>query len=172
MRTRRLDNHLTVSLNLLESRVLWHVLDQIQQHYRCTPQELDPKIANAWYSTRGCQSAGMTAEETQEWLANLREIKGSCLPLLEEWCHQLASIQEGNVQLRIALDDAPTLLQALNDQRLLAAASCDIGQPEMDIHSPDAIAQLPSAQQNALFQIHFLALVMEEILARLEHGAA
>jgi len=171
MRTSRQTDHLTLSFNLLECRILRHVLEQIRRNYTCRPEELDPRVASAWYSTRGCKSAGMTAEETQEWVANLREIKGNCLPLLEQWCGQLAAPQEGHVQLRVKLHDAATLLTALNDQRLLAASGSDIGQTEMDLHSPTDIATLPAAQQNALFQIHFLALVMEEILAQLSDGS-
>src|SRR5262245_44347558 len=171
MRTSRQTHHLTLSFNLLEGRILRHVLEQIRRNYTVDPEELDPRVAAAWYSTRGCKSAGMTAEETREWVANLREIKGNCLPLLEEWCGQLAAPQEGSVQWRVKLDDAPTLLTTLNDQRLLAASGSDIGQTEMDLHSPTDIATLPAAQQVALFQINFLQFVMEDILAQLPHGS-
>jgi hypothetical protein len=170
----RKEDHLSLSLNLLESRVLGYVLDQIAKRYRCRPEELDPKLASTWYSTRGCKTAGMSEEETQEWLAALHEIKSGSLSLLEDWSGQLASRpeeeQERPITLRVKLDDAPALLTALNDQRLLAAATADIGEAEMDLRSFEGMSQLPDHQQNALFQIEFLGLIMAEILEQLSPG--
>src|SRR5262245_8287106 len=157
MRAHHEQQQVTLSLNLFEGRLLRHVLEEVLNNYRRTPDELDPKSAAAWYSARGCSSAGLSPQETQEWLANLRELKTANLHLLEDWVGQLSVVSAGFSHLRLKLEDVPSLLVILNDHRLLAAAQQDIGQAEMDLRTPAAIAKLPPERQAALYQIHFLA---------------
>lgn len=162
----------TLSLNLFEGRILRHVLDEVLKNYRRLPEEFDVKSAAAWYSTRGCTTAGLTAQETQEWLANLREIKGAHLGLIEDWIAQLSNFKASLSQVRLKIDDVPSLVTILNDHRLLSAARHDIGQAEMDLHTPAGIAKLPADRQAALYQIHFLACMMEELLRLLPNSGA
>ncbi len=59
-------------------------------------------------------------------------------------------------------------MAAINDYRLSAAARHEIGQAEMDAHSPWQLAKLPPNRQKAVLEIHFLAWIIEETLRVLE----
>ena len=167
MRIHRENSSLNLSLNLVEARFLRHVLSEVIRNYRLRPEELAPKAAHAWYSTRGCSTAKMSAEETREWLKNLHSFKEANLARLEDWARQLGEGHTAHYHLQIKLDDAPHLMTALNDHRLLAAAQHDIGRDEMDANSLSAFAKLRADQRSVLYEIHLLAHVIEEILRAL-----
>src|SRR5438270_171070 len=75
MRAARTPKALGLTFNTLESRLLRHILKQIITNYQITPQDLNPKAASVWYSAKGCESARMSPEETQEWLEHLHQYK-------------------------------------------------------------------------------------------------
>lgn len=164
---------LTFTFNLVEGRILLGVLRAIIKNYSLAPEDLDPRSREAWYSARGCQSAGLSAEETREWQRALHEFKRARGRQIQDWYAQLTRAAQGTSRLVVLLDDAPALLSTLNDHRLLMAARHDIGQAEMDAHHLDAAAKLEHPKQPALLEIHFLAWIVEEILRHLpgEPGA-
>jgi hypothetical protein len=180
MRLKRENESLVFTLNLPERLLLAHALRVLAEKYRLKPDELDAQTAAAWYSRRGCVTAGMSDEETKEWLEHLHAFKKStCLQRLEEWTAQLDSVDSGSVNgnsnsipltdsssatLRIPADHAAAFVTAINDYRLAAAARHDIGQGEMDAHSPWQLARLAPLQQKAVMEIHFLAWMIEETL--------
>jgi|SRR5882672_6324822 len=178
MRLQRENESLVFTLNFPERLLLAHALRELAVKYRLKPDELDGRTAAAWYSRRGCASAGMSDEETKEWLEHLHAFKKStCLQRLEEWAAQLGehgtegaehgavdSERPGQSMLRIPTDHAASFMTAINDYRLAAAARHDIGQAEMDAHSPWQLAKLPPQRQKAVLEIHFLAGVIEETL--------
>jgi len=168
MRLRRENDLLLFTLNLLESRLLLRVFRQLGTHYRLKPGELDLKAASAWYSTRGCATAKMSKQETEEWVEHLHAFKGARLPRLEDWARQLSEIKRAQAHLRLPMDDASAFLTTLNDYRLLTAARRDIGQKEMDIRSPPQLLKLPPDRQEALMEIHLLAWLIEETLRLLQ----
>jgi len=172
MRLARTDNQLTLTLNLVESRLLHRVFTVISENYRIKPGELDPKAAAAWYSTRGCETAKLSAAETRDWQENLHGFRSARLRLLEDWAGQLAARQAGPYELRCTVENAHQLVGALNDHRLLVAARNDIGQAEMDLHSLGMFNRLVPARQVALFEVHFLAQMMEELLRVIAPDAA
>jgi hypothetical protein len=153
-----------ISLAEPESHVLRHVLAEVAANYRLKPGQLDPKAIAVWYSTRGCESARMSQEETAAWLENLHAFRGGNLRRIEQWRRELSNARGNHYRLRLALGDAPVLLTVLNDHRLLTAARHGIGEGEMDFHSLEAFAAMTPEQQSALFEIHFLAWIMEEVL--------
>ena len=164
MHTLRQDERLILTFNFLESSILRKAFSEIVRNYKTKPDELDPKLASVWYSTRGCKSAGMSHEETQEWLASLHQFKSANLQRLNTWHQALAPKKSGVYQLDVSLPDAQALLTVLNDHRLLMAARYDIGQQEMDMRSSEAIRNLTRNQQTALFAIHLLACIIEELI--------
>jgi len=168
MRLQRENQLLLVTLNLLESRLLHRVFQQLTAHYRLKPSEIDPKIATAWYSTRGCVAAKMSEEETGEWLEHLHALESAGLQRLEEWTKQLSHVQLAQAHLHVQVNDAAAFVTALNDHRLMTAARHHIGQEQMDLHSPLQLVKLPLAQQEALMEIHFLAWIIEETLRALQ----
>lgn len=182
MRLQRENESLVFILSLPERLLLAHVLRELAGKYRLKPDELDARTAAAWYSRRGCATAGMTDEETKEWLEHLHAFKKSTLlQRLEEWAAQLGERGTGNVErgatdsalpdpstLRIPIDHAASFMTAINDYRLAGAARHDIGQAEMDAHSPWQLARLPPPRQQAVLEIHFLAWIIEETLRVLD----
>jgi len=161
---------LTLGLSSFESRILRRVFTSIIQNYKIRPGQLDPKVAAVWYSTRGCETAKMSADETRDWLETLHGYKSANLELLEQWNKQLA--QGKAAQLKVQLAQAAQLMIVLNDHRLFKAARHDIDQAQMDMHSLADMATLKPAQQAALYEIHFLAWIVEELVGLISPDAA
>ena len=155
---------LTLTFDRLERELLRHILGRIIANYRAKPEQLGPKAASAWYSTQGCNSVKMSAEETREWVESLRQYKSANAERLQACVEQISQIGAGQAALKISLEDASGLMVALNDHRLLLAARHDISQKEMDVRSLPDFSRLPAAQQTALSEIHLLAWIIEEIL--------
>ena len=172
MRVARAKDSLTLIFKAAEGRVLRRIVLSISQNYLLRPGEMDAKAAAVWYSTNGCEKAKMSAEETREWLAQLHQLKCGHLRLLQAWEQQLAHPAAAQCELRLTLEEAAGLVTVLNDHRLLAAARNDIGQDEMRLHSLPALGNLRAAQQTALYEIHFLGYLIEEILRALPHNCA
>ena len=172
MKADRDKDHVRLTFNLLEARVLRHIFESLIANYSLPPDQLDAKAASVWYSTRGCQTAGMTAEETRDWLEQLHGFRSAHLALLQEGARQLGRRTGDHVELRVSLPDAATLVGVLNDHRLLVAARNDIGQREMDLSARSAAKELAAAQQTALFEIHLLAWMIEELLRLIAPEAA
>lgn len=160
-------SELVFTFNLIEGRILLRVLRTLLKNYALSPDELDERGRAAWYATRGCERAGLSAEEIREWKQALHECKSARLRQVEQWYRQLTRTAQGTSGLSVPLDDAPALLAALNDHRLLVAARQDIGQTEMDTHDLDEAEKFGHQKQAALLEIHFLAWIIEEILHHL-----
>jgi hypothetical protein len=171
MRVTRDNDAVLLDFNPLEGRVLLQVFQHLAAMYRFKPGELDGAIAKAWYSTRGCESARATPEETREWVEHLHAFKTARLGSIEEWSRQLAAAGPagaGRPQIRVRLDDAPAFIASINDHRLSAAAQHDVGEEEMALRMPMELAALPEERQQALLEIHFLAWIIEETLREIQ----
>jgi len=164
MRVLREQQTLVLSVNLVESRILREVLEALIQAYGVQPGALDAATQAVWFSTRGCESAKMSVEETAEWIAALHEAKRSLVGRLQQWVAPLRALPERGRVLRMECEEAPAFLTAINDYRLLTAARHAIGQAEMDLDWTDPSARLPPGRQRALLEIDFLAWLMELIL--------
>jgi hypothetical protein len=164
MRVEREHDRIRLILNSLEAQIFEQVLRLVLENYKLKPAELDPKGGAAWYSTRGCQTAGMSVDETNDWIESLHGFKSAQVGRLEEWIAKLAARQSTPVLLEFSFAEAASLITILNDHRLLVAARHEIGQREMDLHSLQALKTLGPAQQNAVCEIHFLAWVIENLL--------
>src|SRR5688572_18774863 len=91
MQASREGNQIVLEFAVLEKQVLLHIFESVIRNYRQKPQEVDPRVAKVWYSTNGCKSAGMTAEETREWIRGLYEFKSANLAHLEKWAAEMAA---------------------------------------------------------------------------------
>jgi Domain of unknown function (DUF2017) len=167
MRVRAGKDQYIVTLNLLESRVLLRVFQALVEQYHLGPAEIDPKIASAWYSTRGCAAAKMTDEETRDWVIHLQSIKAARLGCLGEWAKQLSGTQLDDYPLHVRLAEVDSFLTAVNDYRLMLASRHNLGQAEMDLHAMEEWTTLSPARRTGLFEIHFLAVILEEMLRAL-----
>jgi hypothetical protein len=128
MHAARTGDSLTLSFTFLESRILQGAIGEIVLNYKTKPEDLAPKVASAWYSTRGCTAARMSPEETSEWVENLHQYKSANVQHLLKWSRSLEVPKAGQRQVKMKLEEASILLTALNDHRLLLAARHDIGQ--------------------------------------------
>ncbi len=169
MRLKREKDLLHFWFNALESRLLVRSLEQLAARYALKPAEIDPRIAAAWYSNRGCISAKLSEQETRDWLDQLHALKSANLQRLENWIGQL---KPSPPHLRLRMDDASAFITAVNDHRLAMAAAHDIGQEQMDIQSPLQLIKLPTSQQEALLEIHLLAWIIEESLRAMQEASA
>ena len=167
MRLKRDNDHLILTLNLPESRLVWSVFRQLIASYSLKPDELDPKAASVWYSTRGCLTARMSQEETKEWVNDLHAFKSCNVERLKDWSDKLAHPKPAT-SLPIKLADATAFMTAINDHRLMAAACNGITQKEMDSYALFELATLPPQRQAALLEIHFLAWILEETLRAID----
>ena len=154
----------------LECKIIERVLEAIIRNYQVPPDELDSNTAEVWYSTRGCKGARMSAAEIADWIKQLQAVRSGRVEILQKWLADLRARPPGAFTLRLDLVKAETLLTALNDHRLLLAAVHDIGEDEMDMRSLSALTQLEEEQQGALYEIHFLAYIMEELIELLQNG--
>src|SRR5258708_20047233 len=76
---------------------------------------MGPKEAAVWYSTRGCESAKMSAEETRDWLEQLHGLRSANLARLEDWAKQLTAPKENHFELCLPLAEADKPITLLND---------------------------------------------------------
>lgn len=167
MRLKRESDTLRFTFSAAESQIFQGILQQLAAAYQLKPGDLDSATAAVWYSNRGCASAQMSAEETQEWLAALQGLKAARLPLIESWRRELSAAGP-KAQLTLSLENAPAFMAAINDHRLRAAAQHDIGEDEMDIQSPFRLFKLSPERQAALMEIHFLAWILEATLRAIQ----
>jgi|SRR5688572_8827463 len=164
MRAGRKNDHLVLQFGAVEKELILRTVEAILQNYKLKPGELDPKTAAVWYSTRGCKTAGMSEEETREWIDSLYSFKGANATLLEQWCSAIRQVEPGKFELAVKIDQAANLVTILNDHRLHLAATYDIGQEEMDLRSSPEEEQLSPEKQSALVQIELLGWLIEVIL--------
>ena len=120
---------LTLGLSSFESRILRRVFTSIIQNYKIKPGQLDPKVAAVWYSTRGCETAKMSADETRDWLETLHGYKSANLELLEQWNKQLA---QGKAAGALALGVPSRVIGKMAEERPHFIASIsDMGEGGM-----------------------------------------
>jgi hypothetical protein len=165
MHARREQSFILLGFSFFESQVLGQILAFIKEQYRKKPSELDPETAASWYSVRGCETAGMSKEETRDWLSQMHDYRSGRIDAIEGVISSLRSEDPGEpMELRLTTDQAVDLVTVLNDHRLLVSARNEIGQNEMDVHSMAEFSALPAPQQTALTEVHFLAYIIEGLL--------
>jgi hypothetical protein len=162
---------LTLTIEARERRLFRRVLQAIIRNYKKPPEALPAPAARVWYSTAGCQSARMSAEQTGEWIGELRAIRKSRLRLLERCVRQMKSASKGSSELKLSIVHAATLMTSLNDHRLFLAARHNLGEAELDWPTLASVAALKPARRKALFEISVLALVIEILLSVIDPEA-
>ena len=167
----------TVTIEPEERPVFRRVLESIIRNYKTPPESLPARVSQVWYSTAGCRSAGMSADQTGEWIDQLRLIRQSRLRLLQRCVRQMQSAgrsrSKKGTELRMSLDQAATFMTALNDHRLFLAARHDVGEAEMNFpFFAPAAAPLSPARRKALFEIGALGFVIEILLRVIDPEAA
>jgi hypothetical protein len=163
MVVRREQGAVTFSFSLLERKILERALTMLLENYQVNPAEIDERAAAVWYSSAGCRSAGMSAEETADWMKQLHALRFGRIAALRECLEQLGAGPEAASGMRVRAEQADALMTALNDHRLLLAAHHNIGEAEMSARSWAALANLPARQQTTLLEIEFFAYLIDEL---------
>src|SRR5438034_5427389 len=104
MMARREKERIDFIFSTLECNIIERVLTAIIKNYQVPPDELDEKSAAVWYSTRGCQAARMSAEETADWIRQLHAVRSSRLELLQKWLAAVRARAPGRFFLSIPLE--------------------------------------------------------------------
>src|SRR5258706_4167675 len=170
MIARREKNRILFSFSSLERKALERTLAALIEGYKVQPEELDEKAATVWYSSRGCKTDRMSADETSEWLRHLHSLRLGRIEILQSCRKQLAERSHPPWMLQVPVQNAEALLTALNDYRLLIGVRHDIGEREMRLRTLASLSRLPPEQQTALWQIEFLAYVVDELLHLLQEA--
>lgn len=155
----------TLTIQPEDRRQFRRVLETIIRNYKQPPEALPSPVSQVWYSTAGCRSARMSAEQTGEWINELRAIRKSRLRLLQRCVREMQSEDKGSSELRMSPDEAAAFMMSLNDHRLFLAAQHEIGEAEMGRPFFASTASLTPARRKALFEIGALAVVIEMLLS-------
>jgi hypothetical protein len=150
--------------------VLLRALRGLIEGYRLKPDDVDPKTASAWYSTRGCASPACLVRSARLGCPPAHTLRGApwLISNAGPGCSSASSLEEYELSIEPGQEDV--FLTSLNDYRLMLAARHDIGEAEMDRHRLEDLEPLPAAQRTALFEIHFHAVILEEVLWELQGG--
>src|SRR5262245_36045769 len=167
MKAGRENDRILLRFGRVDVDMLRRLLASIIRHYVIKPDEINPRVAAVWYSTRGCAAARMTDEQTREWVETLHQMKTANLDALRGWRRKLVPHPTRAVRLDLTDEEAHTLMIALNDHRLMCAARYDLGEEEMDVRTLTQFLSLKPRRQAALVEIGFLAGIIEAILALL-----
>ncbi len=168
MRAKRDNDALLISLNDLEGQLLHQVFRQLEAQYRLKPEDLDGATSQAWYSTRGSESALTTSDDVRDWVEHLHAFKAARLGNIEDWCRQLELGIGKRLRLRVRLEDVLAFVGAINDHRLIVAARHEAGEEAMSLRTPEELVAQPEPRQEALLEIHFLAWIIEETLREMD----
>jgi hypothetical protein len=173
MRAGRRNDELVLQFGAVEREFVLQTANTILANYKLKPTDIDPKTAAVWYSTRGCKRAGMSEEETREWVDSLYGFKGANAQLLECWCKQIKEVEPDKFELAVKLDHAPSLVTIINDHCLHLAAVHDIGQTDIDMRGwTNDEEEIPSEKSSAIVQIELLSWLIEGILRLIAPEAA
>jgi hypothetical protein len=172
MIVRRTKSCAVFTLRAVERRLLERAVGSLLSNYQAPPQEVDDKVAGVWYSSRGCESAGMSPEQTAQWLKQIHTLRLGRVEGLKKCLRQLRTRKPGPFTLRVGVANAEALMVALNDYRLWIAARTDIGELEMVLHSFSHVRDLPPPQKAALREIEFLAFMVDGLLQLLQGSAS
>jgi hypothetical protein len=167
MRAARQNDRIILRFAPGDGEVLRRVFNSIIRYYRMKPNDIDPRVADVWYSKRGCQSARMTDEQAREWIENLHGLKGANMTLLQRWARNLRPRPNQIAQLELTDEDSQTLVTVLNDHRLMCAARHSIGEEAMDLRTLTELEKLGPRRRVALLDIMFLGAIIETVLSLL-----
>ncbi len=172
MRASKKGDRVRLALNIGEVTLLRGVLESLAAAYRTPPERLDSRVRSVWYSTRGCESAGMSDDESRDWVRQIHGSRGENLSFIEGWIDQLDETGASRATVEFPPEEAEVFVAVLNDHRLRAAAEHGIGQEEMDLRDPMGVASLGPKRRGALMEIHFLAWIIEVVLRLIAPDAA
>lgn len=160
------DGWLRISPTSMEAEFLVRILSSLSLEYETEPAQLNAKLASAWYSTHDPENAEISEADIEDWNDQLFQLRGENKDKIEKWI----TILEGEFPLEWTLshEDAETFLMVINDYRLVCAANHHLDDAELE-HDFESVAD--PERRLALFEIHFLAWIMEKMMEELSDSS-
>jgi hypothetical protein len=144
-----------------ERFLLIRVFEGLVKDYRANPRDLNERVRETWYSSRGRKDAGQNQEDFEEWIRQLQQFRGEYSSLAADWLKTWKMIKQEPFLWTLESEHVDPFLTLINDYRLARAAEMDIGQGEMDAQWDE----IPDrARRMALAEIHILAAMMEGLI--------
>jgi hypothetical protein len=175
MKATRKKEQILLTFNPIERRILFPILRSIQTNYQKDPIEFTEQEKKVWYSSRGCETSGMSKDDTRDWIQSLYDNRQSHLGLLQSWLTELdpsSPSNQSSATLHLSPDQAPSFLAILNDHRLLCHARHDLGQDDLVYPFLDTPNHLTPNQRGARAEIDLLAHIMEVVLRLIPNSGA
>lgn len=155
----------TFRLHMAEASLLLHSFQELLKDYASPPEDLDPKVQEAWYQRKNRRSSGLTGEEVSVWVDEQHQHKVGLAAKIRHWIDELAKIQGEEVVFSLPLSEVDSWLVILNDFRLKRAAEFDIS--EEDMESPLSESKHPD-KHLAVIEIGFLGMIIGALIEALE----
>lgn len=149
-----------ITLSEPEAQFLNDIFLDVVEKYRQPPSDMAEKSAEVFYSSFGTDHLRMSDEERELWNEQLHDLRTEECTRIDKWIKALSS-QVWPYHWIIPYADVDTFLILLNDRRLWCAAENGLDEDELE-HDFQSIKD-PS-QRAALFEIHFLAAIIEKVI--------
>jgi hypothetical protein len=161
-------NHVLLSLDRPEAEFFVRIFCSLIGEYQTEPAQTHEKLADVWYPSLSLQVGNMSNQEIEDWNDQLFELRGERCASLEKWSSFLEAAKKFPVEWQISIAEAETLLMIFNDYRLATAAKHGLDDSELE-HDFESV-QDPQ-KKLALFEVHFLAWIMERVIDELANHA-
>lgn len=170
MKCERSGNLLTLQFEEREKELLLFSLGELEEHYSTDEPVLSAKLQGYWTGrlTRSREIEKELAGECAD-LSEARTVwKSERLILVRKWLAEQGTLKTGTGGI-LVLDQGGSeqFLSVLNDRRLLLALEHNLDEELMSRHLSEV---KPLELQQALWEIHFLAIIQHYLLEGLGEG--
>ena len=166
MKATRSDEALVLDFEGAEKELLFLSLTETQDHYEIEFDSLPESLRKYWSGTLTTQPDPELAEAAEDLKETRLAWRSDRLKALDRWLASDGLLADPeNHRFRLEPDEIDLFLAILNDRRLLLAAHHGFDDPVMEVN-PASIDD--KDRQRALWEVHFLAFVMEHCLLGLQ----
>ena len=149
-----------------EKEILFLSLTEIQEHYEADFEKLPESLKKYWSGTLSASADPELAEAAEDLKETRLAWRSDRLKALDRWLSTDGALADlASHGLRLESDEIDLFLAILNDRRLILALLHGFDDPVMEVN-PASIDD--HDRQRALWEVHFLAFVMEHCLQGLQ----
>jgi len=149
-----------------EKEILFLSLTEIQEHYEADFEKLPQALKKYWSGTLSASADPELAEAAEDLRETRLAWRSDRLKALDRWLASDGVLADPDShRLRLDPDEIDLFLAILNDRRLTLAILHGFDDPDMEVN-PASIED--NDRQRALWEVHFLAFVMEHCLQGLQ----
>ncbi len=164
MRCERSNNWLTLEFEEREKELLLYSLEELEGHYSTDESTLSTKSQAYWKGklTHSKDIEKELSEESVDLSETRRLWKSERLILVRKWLAEEGTLKtQGGGILVLDQGEAEQFLAVINDRRLLLALEHNLDEEMMSRH----LSKINDSElQQALWEIHFLAIIQHYIL--------